>query len=405
MLNVTRLLCGSATPGDAIRYGEPAAHPHSVPSPSGPHHRPVVVWNVTRRCNLLCAHCYTASTSSPGPHELTSAEALAVVQDLASFQVPVVLFSGGEPLLRHDIIELMASAASAGVQPVLSSNGTLLTQQWVDRLRAAGVRRAGISLDGMEDTNDRFRGMRGAFQQALAGIRRCLEAGFRVSLRFTLTRYNLADLDDVFSLAAREGIQRLCIYHLAYAGRGRRLLPADLDPAQRRAAVERVFRLTLELHARGQGLEVLTVDNQADGPYLLLWAVQHAPGRVPAIQRLLARNGGDSAGLGIACIDERGAVHPDQFWRTRVLGSVRERPFSAIWQDESIALLRQLRDRHALLPERCQRCRFLALCNGNLRARAEAATGDPWGEDPACYLTAEERATPIGVEAHEPALN
>ena len=391
MLNVTRLLCDTPTPGDGIRYGEHPRHPLTTASHEGPHHRPVVVWNVTRRCNLLCAHCYTASTEHAAPGELTADEAREVVRDLASFGVPAILFSGGEPLLRADIFELLAEAASLGAQPVLSSNGTLLTDDAMAQLREAGVTRVGISIDGMESTNDRFRGKDGAFQEALKGIRHCRAAGMRVSLRFTLTRYNVGELDDIFALVEREGIPRLCIYHLAYAGRGRRLLPMDLDARQRRQAVGRIFQHTLEANRGGRELEVLTVDNHADGAYLLLWAQQHAPHRVANIHRLLARNGGNSAGKGIGCIDERGYVHPDQFWRTKSLGNVRDRPFSAIWQDESIPLLRQLRARHPLLPRRCGACRFLPLCNGNLRARAEAATGDPWGEDPACYMTEEER--------------
>ena len=399
MLSVTRLLCGSPTPGDAVRYGEPPLHPSGTPSSGRVHGRPVVVWNVTRRCNLLCTHCYTASTERRAPGELTTEEAKGVVEDLAAFRVPAILFSGGEPLLREDVFALMARAASLGVPPVLSSNGTLLTEGAVANLLNAGVSRVGISIDGMESTNDRFRGRPKAFQRAVAGIRRCLAAGMRVSLRFTMTRHNVDELDDVFALVEQEGVQRLCIYHLAYAGRGRRLLPMDLGVAERRQAVERIFQNTLATYRRGTELEVLTVDNHADAPFLLMWAQRNVPDRVPEIERLLARNGGNSSGKGIGCIDERGYVHPDQFWRTRSLGNVRDRPFSAIWQDESIPLLRSLRDRHRFLPKRCTDCVFLPLCNGNLRARAEAATGEPWGEDPACYLTDEERASPQGTAA------
>jgi radical SAM protein with 4Fe4S-binding SPASM domain len=391
VLNVTRLLCGIPTPGDAVRYGEPTGHPHGIPSRGGAHHRPVVVWNTTRRCNLLCSHCYTSSTDRPAHGELTDDEWKAVAEDLAAFGAPVVLFSGGEPLMRENIYELMRHTASLGVQPVLSSNGTLLTDEVVSRLADAGVSRVGVSLDGLEATNDRFRGKTGAFRDALEGIRRCQSAGFRVSVRFTLTRHNVGELDGIFALVEREGIPRLCIYQLAYAGRGRRLLPADLDHRQRREAVGKIFQHTVDINGRGKEMEVLTVDNHADGAYLVLWAQEHLPHRVEDINRLLARNGGNSSGKGIACIDERGFVHPDQFWRTQTLGNVRERPFSVIWQDEGIPLLGQLRSRHSLLPERCAMCRFLPLCNGNLRVRAEVATGDTWGEDPACYLTDEER--------------
>ncbi len=399
MLSVTRLICGTPTAGDAVRYGAVSGHPGALPSPGGPHHRPVVVWNVTRRCNLRCIHCYTASTDRPARDELTTAEARRVVSDLAAFKVPAILFSGGEPLVREDVFELMGQAASLGAHPVLSSNGTLLTADAVRALQEAGVTRVGVSLDGVETTNDRFRGKSGAFAEGLAGIRRCVAAGLRVSLRFTLTQQTVGELDDIFDLAVREGVPRLCVYHLAYAGRGRRLLPADLDPATRRRAMARIFERTTEIHSRGVELEVLTVDNHADAAFLLLWAREHRPERVAEGRRLLSRNGGNSSGKGIGCIDERGTVHPDQFWRTRALGNVRERPFSEIWADQSIPLLRQLRQRHQMLPARCTGCRFLVLCNGGLRARAEAATGDPWGEDPACYLTPEEREDARGVMA------
>ncbi|MDA1349230.1 MAG: SPASM domain-containing protein, partial [Chloroflexi bacterium] len=202
---------------------------------------------------------------------------------------------------------------------------------------------------------------------------------------------NAGDLDEILDLVEREGIPRLCIYHLAYAGRGRQLLPMDLDDEQRRKVIGRVFEYTLDTHRRGKEVEVLTVDNHTDGAFLVMWAEKHAPDRVSEMLRLLARNGGNSAGKGIGCIDERGIVHPDQFWRWRSVGNVRDRPFSTIWTDDGVSLLRELRDRHSLLPEMCTTCRFLPHCNGNLRARADAATGDPWGEDPACYLTSEER--------------
>jgi radical SAM protein with 4Fe4S-binding SPASM domain len=151
----------------------------------------------------------------------------------------------------------------------------------------------------------------------------------------------------------------------------------------------------MDMHSRGTEVEVLTVDNHTDGAYLVLWAQQNAPHRVPEMRRLLTRNGGNSAGKGIGNIDERGNVHPDQFWRAQTLGNVRDRPFSEIWHDDEIPLLKNLRFRHKFLPKMCIECTFLSVCNGNLRARAEAATGDPWGEDPACYLTDAERA---GIE-------
>ncbi|MBI4219333.1 MAG: radical SAM protein [Chloroflexi bacterium] len=386
MLSITRLLCGSQTPGDEIRYGESASGHRSRPV----HRRPVVVWNITRRCNLHCAHCYSTSQDHDYPGELATDEARRVIDDLAGFGIPALLFSGGEPTTRHDLPELVTYSIGAGLKPVVSTNGTLLVSDRVAELAKAGLDRVGISLDGLRAVNDKFRGSPGAFERTLTGIRNCVAAGMRVSLRVTLTKYSLADLPGLFDLAEAEGVARLCVYHLAYAGRGRQLLRFDLDADERRRVLDFVFRRTLQSQVTGKNLEVLTVDNHADGPYLLLWSQKHAPDRVAEIERLLRRNGGNSAGKGIACIDNVGEVHPDQFWWNRKLGNVRARPFSQIWADDQIQFLSQLRNRQSLLAQQCRDCRWLAMCNGNLRVRAESATGNPWGLDPACYLTPEE---------------
>jgi len=327
--------------------------------------------------------------------ELTTEEGFRVLDDLAQYEVPHVLLSGGEPTTRKDLVDLVAHGTSIGLKPVLSTNGTLLTSEFVDRLASAGLDRVGISLDGMERVNDRFRGSRGAFGAAVSGIRNSVLAGMRVSLRVTATRRNVADLPDLFELAELEGVPRICVYHLAYAGRGQRLLSFDLDQAERRAMLEFVFQQAIDFHHRGVDMEVLTVDNHADGPFLLQWSRERAPDRSGEVERLLLRNGGNSAGQGVACIDNVGNVHPDQFWWNQTVGNVREQPFSSIWSDDSNPLLMQLRDRKSRLDETCRSCRWLSICNGNLRVRAEASSGSMWGHDPACYLTPNE----IGVAA------
>ena len=384
MLSVTRLIWDVRTPGDDLRYGE--KKPEN-PNPAPVHRRPIVVWNVTRSCNLHCAHCYSSSHDREYPGELTTDQALAVIDDLADYGIPVLLFSGGEPLRRHDLPVLVKRAAERGLRPTLSSNGTLMTPEMARTLADAGMVRAGISLDGLEAINDKFRGSKGAFRDALEGIRNATAVGMRLSLRFTMTKQNIDDLPGLFDLAEREGIPRVCVYHLAYAGRGEKLLSFDLTDKERRAAVEFVFERTMKSHETGHKLEVLTVDNHADGPMLVMWSREKAPERADDIERLLLKNGGNSAGRGIASIDNLGNVHPDQFWWNRNLGNVLERPFSKIWSDENNEFLQQLRNRKALLPERCRSCRWLDSCNGNLRVRGESATGDPFGMDPACYLT------------------
>ena len=354
------------------------------------HHRPVLVWNITRRCNLHCIHCYSESKDKDYPGELTYDQACDVVDDLAEFDVPVVMFSGGEPLMRPDILDLIRYTHGKGLRPVLSTNGTLITPDMASSLVDAGLGYVGISIDGMQAVNDRFRGKKGAFQEALEGIRNSRAVGLRVSLRFTLTRYNVNNLDAIFNLMEQEDVPRLCIYHLAYAGRANKLLSFDLSHEETREAMDKVFRRTMDFHRRGVDKEVLTVDNHADAVYLLQWAMRNAPDRADEVRTLLKRNGGNSSGKGIACIDNVGDVHPDQFWRTQTLGNVLERPFSEIWQDEGVDLLHKLRNRRELLKGRCADCGYINLCNGNLRVRAESATGDMWAEDPACYLTDEE---------------
>lgn len=309
----------------------------------------------------------------------------------------MLLFSGGEPIKRFDLPILVKHAADRGLRPTLSSNGMLMTPEMARTLADAGMVRAGISLDGLEKTNDKFRGSKGAFKDALEGTRNATAVDMRVSLRFTMTKQNVHDLPGLFDLAEEEGIPRVCMYHLAYAGRGEKLLSFDLDNDRRREAVEFVFKRTIQSHKTGLALEVLTVDNHADGPILAMWARENAPERADDIERLLRKNGGNSTGRGIASIDNLGNVHPDQFWWTGNLGNVLEQPFSKIWSDENNGFLAQLRDRKALLPERCRSCNWLSSRNGNLRVRGESATGDPFGMDPACYLTDAEIAETVAV--------
>ncbi|HAS83492.1 MAG TPA: 12,18-didecarboxysiroheme deacetylase [Verrucomicrobia bacterium] len=381
MIGISKLYCGSVEPADRLRYGHTGDR------------KPVVVWNCTRACNLRCVHCYAHATAGCKTDEMSFQEGLALIDDLAAFGVPVLLFSGGEPLCRPELPELVAYAAAKGLRTVISTNGTLLTTPMAARLKAAGLAYAGISLDGMRETNDHFRGQPGAFDRALDGIRTCREAGLRVGLRYTMTRHNVADLGAVFDLLEREGVPRICFYHLVYAGRGEAMAADDLSADETRQALDLIIDRTADLHARGILTEVLTVDNHCDGPYLFMRLLRE--GRTADAEQALAllrRSGANSSGSGIACVSWDGEVYPDQFLRQHALGNVRHRPFSQIWSDGDNPLLKALRNKREQVTGQCVTCHFLDLCGGNFRARAEAATGDFWGVDPACYLTASERA-------------
>ncbi|GMU41681.1 MAG: radical SAM/SPASM domain-containing protein [Chloroflexota bacterium] len=390
MLGVSRLITGRVEEADPLRYGRESRRLPSHLLHYSEDKRPVVVWTSTHRCNLHCTHCYTDSHDRQYPGELTTDEALAMVDGLADLGSPVLLISGGEPLRRPDVEQVARHAVERGMRVVFSTNGTLITEAVAGRLAEIGVSYVGVSIDGRPDTHDRFRGMPGAFAASMGAIRACRAAGIKTGLRFTMTRRNLHDLPWLFDLMQEEDVHRLCIYHLAPTGRGARIQQFAPSHQETRAALDLVFDRVRDLHAGGFEVELLTADNHADAAYLWLRIEQEEPERAAGVRRLLEWNGGNRSGEAIACVDADGSVYPDQFWRWRPVGNVRSRSFTDIWRDDPDSLLQQLRARRARLPERCQSCRFLDLCNGNFRSRAEATTGDAWGMDPLCYLTDEE---------------
>jgi 12,18-didecarboxysiroheme deacetylase len=392
MIGISKLYCGTVEPSDVLRYGAESGRLPSHLLQFSADKKPVVVWNCTRTCNLKCVHCYSRSENRTYDDELSTDEAAAVLDDLAAFGVPVVLFSGGEPLMRPDLMELLDKTVGLGMRAVISTNGTLIDAGVAARLKTVGLSYVGVSLDGLREVNDAFRGVPGAFDRAVAGIRHCVAAGIKVGLRFTITRRNTDEIDGIFDLVRDEGIPRVCFYHLVYAGRGTALMDEDLDHEATRRAVDRIIDRTAALHAAGHATEVLTVDNHADGPYLQARMVREGSPRADQVMQLLRMNGGNSSGHGIGCISWDGAVHADQFWRHVTFGNVRERPFSEIWTDLSNPLMARLKDKRPHVKGRCATCRYLDVCAGNFRVRAEAATGDLWAPDPACYLTDEEIA-------------
>jgi len=356
--------------------------------------KPVVVWNMTRRCNLKCIHCYAHARSVADSDELSTQEGKALIDDLAAFGSPVILFSGGEPLMREDLPELAEYAVSKGMRAVISTNGTLITAQMARTLKEIGLSYVGISLDGMEDIHDRFRGMKGAYKSSMEGIRNCQAAGIKVGLRFTMNQINVEDIPSVFNLLEDMDIPRVCFYHLVYAGRGSKLVKEDLSHERTRQVVNMIMDETRRLHDLGKAKEVLTVDNHADGPLVYLRLLKEDPARAKEVLELLQMNEGNSSGHGIGCVSWNGDVHADQFWRHKSFGNVRTRPFSKIWTEPEDHLLLQLKEKKKHVGGRCAQCRWLDICAGNFRVRAEALTDDVWAEDPACYLTDEEIAKP-----------
>jgi radical SAM protein with 4Fe4S-binding SPASM domain len=397
MIDISVLYGGLETPSTPHRYGrkitqiDPPEHQRMAIAKTAKDRRPIVVWNLTRTCNLKCVHCYTASEAKKYPDEIDTAKAKEVLDDLADFKVPAVLFSGGEPLVRPDLFELAAHARSKGLHVVLSTNGTLIDREIAQRLKDLNFAYVGISLDSaIPSVHDEFRGMQGAFERTMRGFRHCVEVGQKVGLRLTLTRHTAQNLDKLFDLIEREGIDRACFYHLCPAGRGKDIFSPT--HAQARAAVETIITRTDDLLRRGKRVEILTVDNHCDGPYTYLRMLRENHPRAQQVLDMLKWNGGGrySSGVGIADIDFNGNVHADQFSMYRSFGNIKDRKFSDIWQDLSNPILAGLKDRLPLLQGRCAKCKFKEFCAGGLRARAEISTGEPWASDPGCYLTDEE---------------
>ncbi len=367
-------------------HGEEAREPSMLQFTTAD--RPLVVWNMTQRCNLRCAHCYNESGEAC-EGELTTEEAQALIDDLAQMKAPVLLFSGGEPLARADVFDLGAYAAARGIHPVLSTNGTLITEAVAGRLKEVGFKYVGVSIDGAQHTHDEFRRREGAFEAAWQGIRNARAAGLRTGVRFTVSRVNVDDLPVVLAKAVEERVERFCMYHLVYAGRGAGLAKMDLTPQKRREVIQWLVQQTKELCAQGHELEILTTDNHADGVYLYQAIKGEDPVRAAEVLELLSMHGGCSAGRKFANVDARGNVHACQFWGHVSLGNVRERPFSQIWQQPDMELPCQLKQMQSHLKGRCGECSYKAYCGG-CRVRAEAITGDVWAADPTCYLTDEE---------------
>ncbi|MDV0447028.1 putative mycofactocin radical SAM maturase MftC [Methanosarcinaceae archaeon Ag5] len=395
MIGISKLYCGTVEPSDALRYNRDSKRLPSHLLQFSADKKPVVVWNMTKRCNLKCVHCYAHAVDPEvvGQDELTTEEGKALIDDLAEFGSPVMLFSGGEPLLRKDLVELAKYAKEKGMRAVISTNGTLITKEKAKQLKEVGLSYVGISFDGMEDVNDLFRGHKGAFADALQGLKNCQEEGIKVGLRFTINKHNVTEIPAIFDFLEKEKIPRICFYHLVYSGRGSTMVEEDLTLEESRAAVDLIMEKTADLHARGFPAEVLTVDNHCDAPYIYLRLLEENPERAADVYELLQMNQGNSTGIGIGCVSWDGSVHPDQFWRHYTLGNVRERKFSEIWTDTSDPLMKGLKNRKELLMQnapKCARCQWIDVCNGNFRVRAEAVSGNVWGDDPACYLTEKE---------------
>ncbi|MBL4750534.1 MAG: heme d1 biosynthesis radical SAM protein NirJ [Amylibacter sp.] len=375
--------------------------------------KPVVIWNLTRRCNLKCRHCYTTSADVAFPGELSQDQAIGVLHDLADFKVPALILSGGEPLSHPGFFDLAERARKLDFRHLsLSTNGTKLTGETADRVADLGFDYVGISLDGIGKTNDWFRGVEGAFDEALAGLRACKARGVKVGLRFCLTEDNAHHLPEMLDLCDSEGVDKFYLSHLVYAGRGDKNRGEDAAHNHTIAAMDMLIERAWAAINSDHPLEIVTGNNDADAVWFLRWVERNfSAGQTAHVRAHLEAWGGNSSGLGVANIDPQGKVHPDTYWSDYTVGSVKETPFSKLWTGDD-PMLATLRTRPRPLKGRCGACAFQAVCGGNTRIRALQVTGDPWAEDPACYLSNQQiglddterlKVTPFRGKSHDPA--
>ena len=352
---------------------------------------PVVVWNVCNHCNMSCPHCYASAGARPSLRDLSTQEAKTLIDQFVALKIPALIFSGGEPLMRSDVCDLIAYASGKGLSCSLSTNGVLIDAKMANALAEMAVAYVGVSIDGPAHFNDGYRGLENAHERALVGLRNAQAAGMKTGVRMTVTRRNAEYLPDIYDLCLREGFDRFYLSHLVYAGRGKKIMSDDLtrEAAREslRAMIEREFGRVARNAAPGK-LRVVTGGNDSDGPFLLLWLAQYAsPELLAAARNLLELRGGNSAGEGMINIDHRGQVYPDQFWNGESLGDVRLESLASILENPRIE---ELRTRETRLTGRCGECRFVSMCRGSHRERSVAAHGSLWHEDPACLLLADE---------------
>jgi len=362
---------------------------------------PVVIWNICMHCNMECPHCYAAAVAKPAPTDLSFDEGIDLLDQLAATGVRIVIFSGGEPLLRGDVFELLAHAKRRGISAQLSTNGVLIDDGVAEWLADVGVAYVGVSIDGVESFNDAYRGLSGGFEAALRGLRSAKSAGMKTGLRMTLSKRNFDQLESMIDVARGARVDRFYLSHLVYSGRGYKVAHEDLSRPQQRSTLGWLFERAESLLETDPEFKIVTGSNDSDGVFLLRWVRErHGDAAGAKVRDLLLLRGGNSAGERILNIDPRGRVHPDQFWRAAVLGDIRKERFARILEHP---LRDQLRRRLEFLKGRCGVCSEREICRGSPRERALAYYRDPWAPDPACVMEDAE-ITAIGSDVSEVAV-
>ncbi len=399
MIRFTRLLHGKGTVSQAIKHrlSAPVDAPTEVLAFTDTR-RPVIFWNITNKCNLTCSHCYiNASPDAERPNEQTLEEGKAFIDDVAEVGVPLLLFTGGEPLVSKDFWELAKYAKGKGLRTVISTNGVLITKEVAKRLQDVGIQYVGVSLDGFDPaTHDHIRGMKGAYQGAIEGLKNCVEIGLKSGIRVTAHKSNYKEVPDIIDMALDMGVPRFCLYWLVPSGRGLEgYLENQLSPEEIEWTQNVLYTKANEIDP--EKIEILTVDAPQDGVYLLNRMREENHPEYENAFKLLSMTGDScSAGDRVANVDPEGNVYPCQFSQRPdyLIGNVRETKFSKLWNDSDNDVLNRFRAKKENLKGICSNCSNMSVCGGGCRVRGLNQHGDIWAEDSMCEVDVVDKLLP-----------
>lgn len=347
----------------------------------------IVIWNMTNRCNLLCHHCYSKASANE-KETLALEDILATIPKLKKAGVNFVIFSGGEPLLRKDIFEIAQAMKDNQIMTYLSTNGTYINEKNAQKIIDT-FNYIGISIDGIGEVHDHFRGQKGSYDKSINAIKIIQSLGGNAGIRFTLTKETENSFYDIFKLSEDLNINKIYISHLVYSGRGEENLNIDISKEKRKEYVEFMINKAFEYYQSGIDIDIVTGNMEMDAILLLKLFEKKYPEYVDSLKEKLISWGGNSAGDRLGNMDWNGFVKPDPFFPTTIANYL-ERDFDDLWLDKNNDLLNRLRAKPRAIKGKCSLCKYINICNGGSRSRAYAISGDLWEEDPSCYLTLDE---------------
>ena len=344
--------------------------------------RPVIFWNITYQCNLRCEHCYINAGPNPSKPELGVEETLSIARQIVEHRIPLVVFTGGEPLISEKFWRVLEYFSENGrPKTSVSTNGTLITIDAAERLRRLGVSYVGVSLDSLKpDVHDKFRGVKGAWRAAVNGMRNSVKAGIPTGLRVTVARFNIDEIPGMIDFAAELGLQRVSIYLLDTVGRGAGIVDQIPSPDQLRSLVDLLVEKAREYDGV---LEILLVRMNFAGIYLAD-KLSRTSREFREYLELIGAQG--DCGRKTASIYPDGTVRPCQFIDYFIIGDLRREPLARILSYDNPRLKPFLEVDKRLKGPKCSSCPFKKICGGGSRNRALVVNGDFWADDPACFI-------------------